>query len=118
MSDATRVFWGDYSLYDELILEQQAVKELFLYFYKRNPQEGVFRLLNEMEPLDFDDALVNDFLSELSDEKANHQLTDWVSEMYLEILDKKELKHRKELVSLIGNTGVDYYWDEDEEIEE
>ena len=54
LSNATRVFWGDYSLYDELILEQQAVKELFLYFYKRNPQEGVFRLLNEMEPLDFD----------------------------------------------------------------
>lgn len=64
------------------------------------------------------DALINDFLSELSDGKTNHQLTDWVSEMYLEILDKKELKHRKELVSLIGNTEVDYYWDEDEEIEE
>jgi len=116
LSNSTRVFWEDNSLYDELILEQQAVKELFIYFYKRNPQEGVFRLLNEMEPLDFDDALVNDFLSELSDGKTNHQLTDWVSEMYLEIEDKKELKHRKELVSLIGNPEVDFYWDEGEGI--
>ena len=117
LSNASRVFWIDTSLYDEMILEQEAVKELFLYFYKRNPQEGVFRLLNEMEPLDFDDALVNDFLSELGDGKTNHQLTDWVSELYLDIEDDKELKHRKELVSLIGNPGIDYYWDEDEETE-
>jgi len=38
--------------------------------------------------------------------------------MYLEIEDKKELKHRKELVSLIGNPEVDFYWDEGEGIEE
>ena len=112
-SNATRIFWGDNTLYDEMILEQQAVKELFLYFYKNKPQEGVFRLLNEMDSLEFDDAFVNDFLSELSDGKTNHQLTDWVSEMYCNIEDEKELKKRKELVSLIGNPSVDYYWDED-----
>ena len=114
-SNATRVFWGDDSLYEEMLLEQQAVKELFLYFYKRNPQDGVFRLLNEKEPLEFDNAFVNDFLSELGDGKTNHQLMDWVSEMYSDIGDKKELKHRKELISLIGNPGVDYYWDEENE---
>ena len=112
-SNATRVFWGDNTLYDEMILEQQAVKELFLYFYKNKPQEGVFRLLNEMEPLEFDNAFVNDFLSELSDGKTNHQLTDWVNEMYCNIEDEKELKKRKGLVSLIGNPGVDYYLDEE-----
>ena len=96
-----------------MILEQQAVKELFLYFYKNKPREGVFRLLNEMDSLEFDDALVNDFLSELSDGKTNHQLTDWVNEMYRNIEDEKELKKRKELVSLIGNPNVDYYWDEE-----
>ena len=45
--------------------------------------------------------------------KTNHQLTDWVNEMYCNIEDEKELKNRKELVSLIGNPGVDYYWDEE-----
>ena len=34
--------------------------------------------------------------------------------MYCDIEDEKELKKRKELVSLIGNPGVDYYWDEDQ----
>lgn len=113
-SNSTRVFWTDGSLYEEMLLEQQAVKELFLYFYKNKPQEGVFRLLNEMESLEFEDSSVNDFLSELSDRKTNHELTDWVSEMYCNIEDEKELRHRKELVSLIGNPGVDYYLDEED----
>lgn len=107
-SNATRVFWSTQrrSLYRQMVIEQEAVKELLLYFYKGQGKSGVFELLKEMQSLEFDDALVNDYLADLCEGKVNDVLIDWVEDMYEEIEGKDDRKERHELVSLIGNRSV------------
>lgn len=66
-SNASRVFWSTQrrSLYKQLILEQEAVKELLIHLYKDHGDSGVLKLFNEMHSLEFDDALINDYLADL-----------------------------------------------------
>ncbi len=77
-----------------------------LYLYKNKKESGVFELLNEMDSLDLDEALINEYLSDLCEGKVNDTLIDYVDELYDEIEDKKQRKERKELLSLIGNRSV------------
>ena len=118
-SRAARVFWSAQrrTLYEQMVLEQNATKELLLYIYKRNRGTGVFRLLDEMEALDFDDALVNEYLEDLCAGKVNDLLIDYVDDSHEDIEDKAKRKERKELPSLIGNCSVYFDLDEDEEDE-
>lgn len=71
-SNASRVFWSTQrrSLYKQLILEQEAVKELLIHLYKDHGDSGVLKLFNEMHSLEFDDALINDYLADLCEGKA------------------------------------------------
>lgn len=107
-SCATRVFWAarSRSLYSQMVLEQEAIKELVLYIYKNKRKSGVFELLNNMEYLDLDDALINDFLADLCEGRVNDSLIDCVEELYGEIEDSKQIRERKELLSLVGNRSV------------
>lgn len=116
LSNSTRVFslGNGKTLYDEMLLEQEAIKELLLYFYKTHSDCNVFKAFNELEPLEFDDYMMNDFLTLLENGKTNHTLTDWVSENYNE-LDKKELKLRRAIVSAIGNPNVEFDLDEEDD---
>ena len=118
-SRAARVFWSAQrkTLYEQMVLEQNATKELLLYIYKKNRGTGVFRLLDEMEALDFDDALVNEYLEDLCAGKVNDLLIDYVDDLHEDIEDKAKRKERKELLSLIGNCSVCFDLDEDEEDE-
>ncbi|MDO5157246.1 MAG: hypothetical protein Q4D51_14925 [Eubacteriales bacterium] len=105
-------------MYDQMILEQDAIKELILYVYKEHREKGVFRLLNDMEALDFDDEDVNDYLSDLCEGRVNDSLIDYVDELHEEIEDKKQRKERKGLLSLIGDRSVcfDYDGEDGEEL--
>lgn len=78
LSNSTRVFslGNDKTLYDEMVLEQEAIKELLLYFYKTHSDCNVFKAFNELDPLEFDDYMMNDFLTLLENGKTNHTLTD------------------------------------------
>ena len=121
-SRATRVFWSAQrrTLYEQMILEQNATKELLLYIYKKNHGTGVFRLLDEMEALDFDEGSVNEYLEALFTGKVNDLLIDYVDDSHEEIEDEAKRKERKELLSLIGNCSVSFdfdEYDEDENIE-
>lgn len=58
--------------------------------------------------------MINDFLTLLENGKANHTLTDWVSENYNE-LEKKELMLRRAIVSSIGNPNVEFDLDEEDD---
>lgn len=89
-----------------MVLEQEAIKELVLYIYKNKRKSGVFELLNNMEYLDLDDALINDFLADLCEGRVNDSLIDCVEELYGEIEDSKQRRERKELLSLVGNRSV------------
>ena len=115
-SRASRVFWTAQrrTLYEQVVLEQHAAKELLLYIYKKNRGTGVFRLLDDMEALDFDDSLVNEYLEDLCAGKVNDSLIDYVDDLHEDIEDKAQRKERKELLSLIGNCSVLVDLDEDD----
>ena len=118
-SNAARVFLSTQkrSLYEQMIIEQNAIKELLLYMYKNKRETGVFRLLNDMESLEMDDAQVNDCLADLCEGKVNDLLIDYVDELYEEMEDIKKRKERKELLSLIGNRSVLFDFDDFEDDE-
>lgn len=107
-SNAARVFWSTRgrSLYEQMLIEQNAIKELLLYIYKNQRDSGVFRLLNHMESLEMDDTLINDYLADLFEGKVNDWLIDYVDDMYEEIGDIKKIKERKKLLSLFGDRSV------------
>lgn len=119
-SRASRVFWSTpkRTLYEQMILEQNATKELLLFIYKKNNGTGVFRLLDEMEALDLDDSLLNEYLEDLCVGRVNDSLIDYVDDLYEEIEDKTLRKERKELLSLMGNCSVMFDFDEDDDDEE
>lgn len=116
-SRASRVFWSTpkRTLYEQMILEQNATKELLLFIYKKNNGTGVFRLLDVMEALDLDDSLLNEYLEDLCVGRVNDSLIDYVDDLYEEIEDKTL---RKELLSLMGNCSVMFDFDEDDDDEE
>lgn len=107
-SNASRVFWSTQrrSLYKQLILEQEAVKELLIHLYKDHGDSGVLKLFNEMHSLEFDDALINDYLADLCGGNVNDSLIDWIDDLHEEIEDNDKRKERHELLSLIGNVSV------------
>lgn len=117
VSRASRVFWIGQrrTLYKQMLLEQHAVKELLLYIYKKNRGGYVFRLLDDMEALDFDDSFVNEYLEDLYAGKVNDSLIDYVDDLYEGIEDKAQKKEREELLSLIGNCSILFDLDEDDE---
>lgn len=96
-SNAARVFFSTQrrSLYEQMVIEQNTIKELLLYMYKNKRESGVFRLLNDMESLEMDDALVNDNLADLCEGKVNNWLIDYVDGLYEEMEDIKKRKERK-----------------------
>ena len=100
-----------------MVLEQHTAKELLLYIYKKNRGTGVFRLLDDMEALDFDDSLMNEYMEDLCAGKVNDSLIDYVDDLHEDIEDKAQRKERKELLSLIGNCSVLFDFDEDDEDE-
>ena len=118
-SNAARVFLSTQrrSLYEQMVIEQNSIKELLLYMYKNKRESGVFRLLNDMESLEMDDALVNDYLADLCEGKVNNWLIDYVDELYEEMEDIKKRKERKELLALIGNRSVLFDFDDFEDDE-
>lgn len=116
-SNAARVFWSTRrrSLYEQMVIEQNAIKELLLYIYKNKRDSGVFRLLNHMESLKMDDALVNDYLADFFEGKVNDWLIDYVDDLYEEIGDIKKITERKELLSLFGDRSACFNFDDFED---
>ena len=75
-----------------MILEQEAVKELLIHLYKDHGDSGVLKLFNEMHSLEFDDALINDYLADLCGGNVNDSLIDWIDDLHEEIEDNDKRK--------------------------
>ena len=107
LSAAARVFWASEGkkLYDELIIERLAVKEFLIYLTKKEVDTGTFKIIDEIEPLEYDPAMINDFVSELVNGKVDDSLIEFTEALYAEI-GIKQLKDRKTLVDLLGNRNV------------
>ena len=93
--------------------EKRAIKELLLYLI--NPQENnkFLEYLKNMESLPLDIALVQDYLADLCNKIVSQGLMDEVDYLYEEM--KLSFKERKKALDLIGDKGVMFDLEDDEE---
>ena len=90
--------------------EDHLCKELVLFLVKSKVRTGHLGLLHSLEPLDFDPALICDYLQCLtSDEKKLEVL----SEMESLQADLPDIHDRRQLLDVIGNSSV--FFDDEEE---
>lgn len=78
---------------------------MLIHLYKDHGDSGVLKLFNEMHSLEFDDALINDYLADLCEGNVNDSLIDWIDDLHEEIEDNDERKERHELLSLMQFAG-------------
>lgn len=111
-SPAEKIFLSGYrkdSLHQQNVDEQVALKELIIYLMNTNDQDAFMRFVKGVEPLNFDIALVNDYIEEICKWHIPQQLIDEVSEMYY---DLPSIKERLELIGCVGNTQIHFDYGE------
>lgn len=105
-SKAEKVFLENHrknSLQDQKITEMVVFKELIIYLMNTKDTNAFLRFIKEIEPLDIDIGLVEEYLSELSQGIVSQALIDEIENQYEE---KSFSIERKNMVDLIGNTNV------------
>ena len=114
-SNAATVYWIQNDLYDEFDFNSRSIKELLLFLVKSNNIGGIKKLMNELNPLDIDSAMINEYLYDLVSNRQMLSLKESISELYNNI-DNAELKNRVKIIDLIGDP--DCYLNDLEDIEE
>lgn len=105
-SKAQKVFLPEYkkkSLMEGQLNERIAFKEVLIYIRNSREKTAFFKFMDDIEPLQFDPALIIDYLGELSKETVSQDLIDNVECLYLE---NEYSNERIEFVDLIGNSYV------------
>ena len=110
-SKAESVFLREVKIGDEDVLW----KELLIYFMNVAPSTGYLQFLKGIDPLDFDPALVGDYLDCFKSDASKAEIMDELESHYEE-MDSGERKQRLVTISLIAAPGV--YFDDDEEEDE
>lgn len=106
-SKAQTIFLGEADIPAEDVLW----KELLVFFMNTNAKSGYLDFLKGIPPLDFDPALVDDYLDCFQSDAAKAFVRDELECLYEQIDDKRK---RLELIGVIGAVGVDF-GDSDEE---
>lgn len=105
-SKAQKIFLPEYkkkSLMEGQLNERIAFKEILIYIRNSKEKTAFFKFMNDIKPLNFDPAMIIDYLGELSEGTVSQTLIDEVEWLYGE----NEYSHeRVELVDLIGNSQV------------
>lgn len=96
-SKAESVFLRKLNINDEDVLW----KELLIFFMNVEPSTGYLKLLKTTQPLDFDPALVFDYLNCFKSDAYKAGVMDEL-EHYYEEMDKTERNKRLELIGAIG----------------
>ena len=91
------------SLQQQKLTEMIVFKELIVYLMNTKNTNSFVRFIKEIQPLDLDIGLVNDYLSELSQGIVSQSLIDEIEYQYGENSYSIE---RMKMVDLIGNTNV------------
>lgn len=97
-SKAESVFLRKLDINDEDVLW----KELLIFFMNAEPSTGYLKLLKATQPLDFDPALVFDYLNCFKSDAYKAGVMDELDHYYEE-MDKTERNKRLELIGAIGN---------------
>ena len=94
-------------------------KELLIFFMNVDPSTGYLKFLKGIKPLEFDPALVSDYLECFRSDASKAGLMDELESHYEE-MDPQEKKQRFEIMGVIG--ALDVYFDdpndEDDELPE
>lgn len=93
------------SLISEKINERIAFKELILYFRKTNKNSAFLKFIDDINELDFDLALVNEYIEDISKGTIPQALVDEVEFLYGE---NNYSIDRMKLVDLIGETNASF----------
>lgn len=109
-SKAETVFLGNADIPSEDVLW----KELLLFFMNTKDNSGYLEFLRSIPPLDFDPALVGDYLDCFQSDAAKARVIGELQNHYEEMEDRAE---RIEMINLIGAQGVDFELP-DEEVED
>ncbi len=114
-SAAERVFYcneKDGSYQKKIEREKTAIKELLVYL--RSPQDynKFFEYYDQLEALPIDIAQIQDYVADLCNKSVSIELLDEVDFLYKEYV--KDKKEREEKLSLIGDKGVMFDWEEEE----
>lgn len=107
-SKAENVFLREVEISNEDVLW----KELLIFFMNAEPSTGYLRFLKDTTPLEFDPALVPDYLECFKSDALKTTVMDEL-EHYYEEMEKAVRNQRLDRMSVIGATGV--YFPEDEE---
>ncbi|WP_430530643.1 hypothetical protein [Bacillus cereus] len=96
-----------YNFFDDAIVW----KELIIYLINTNDRSGILDFIREIEPLNFEPALVNDYLNVFKSDLEKHSYIYEIEEYYQDIDDTNE---RIEMLKLLSNPNVSFYYDEDD----
>ena len=88
------------------VSKEEAIKELLVFIYQHKGSTMLYDLLNDIEPLELDESMINYYLADICTGRTSDYLSDEVDNCYEMVEDIKELRKRKELLSLIGNQDV------------
>jgi len=105
-SPARKVFLADFkkdSLQVQNVNEQVSLKEIIIYLINTKDRNAFMRFIKEIEPLDFDIALMNEYIEELCKGHIPQELVDEVEFLYGELPSAKD---RLAMIGLVGNTNV------------
>lgn len=109
-SKASIIFLGKkYNFFDDDIVW----KELIIYLINTDDRSGILDFIREIEPLNFEPALVNEYLNVFKSDLKKHSYIYEVEEYYQDINDKKE---RFEMLELLSNPNVlfNFHYAEDD----
>lgn len=91
------------SLMEGQLNERISFKEILIYLRNSREKTAFFKFVDNIEPLEFDSALINYYLEELAEGEVSQDLMDEVEYLYGENGHSKE---RVETVDLVGNPQV------------
>lgn len=115
-SNSFRVFYlkEGKTFFEQMINERISVKELMIYIRHYNGHDGVFNILDEMQPLEYGSGMIQDYIHQLCRGNTSDDLCSSTDELYCRIATEKDKIARKNEVDLIGNNDLwfDYELDD------
>lgn len=93
------------SLYNQLLNEQIAAKELLVFLINSKHKNGFYKFIKEIKPLKIDVALVNSYLESIFKGDIPNDLVDEMEYLYGE---HNYSKDRIEMINCIGNSRIDF----------
>jgi len=108
-SRAETVFLGEVDFQQE----SMAWKELVIYLINTKDQGGILDLIRSVPHLEFDPAMMQDYLEVFNSTTVSPDVADFVSTAYSD-LPWGDVAKRRELLELIADPQVTFDFDEDE----